>query len=109
MGVHGGRAVGGGQQLADASRQLPLEAPGLLGVVVDQVPALAVDHDLARRRLEQTAQATQQGRLAATGWTHDADELATLNLKAHALQGDQEAIAMRERHGEPFHAQRVLF
>jgi hypothetical protein len=42
-----------------------------------------VDHDLARRRLEQTAQTTQQGRLAATGWIHDTDELA----RAHG-EGD---------------------
>jgi hypothetical protein len=47
---------------------------------------LAVDQHLAAARLELPADQPQQGRLAATGTTHDGHDLAARDLQADAVE-----------------------
>src|SRR5258708_12024313 len=59
--------------------------------------------------LLEAGEEVEQRALSRARGSHDADELATLDLETHALQGDKETIAVRVGHRQRLDAQRMLF
>src|SRR3982074_97489 len=70
---------------------------------------LAVSVRPAARRLLEAGEEVEQSALAGARGADDANELSALDLEAHALQSDQETIAMGVGHGQRLDTQGVLF
>src|SRR4029079_2574431 len=75
-----------------------LQTPAKLVHVPLAVPVLAVEGQLARRGLDQAEHGPCQGRLAASGFADDAEDLALPPLEGDSVDRPRDALADAELH-----------
>src|SRR5258708_12935398 len=96
---------------AELERQLDVARggePGRKGRLLEDEGHVTVDVGPSARRLLESGEEVEQRALAGAGGADHADELSSLDLEAHTLQGHQETIAMGVGHGKRLDAKGML-
>src|SRR5260370_18894807 len=82
--------------------------PGQKGSLLEDERQVTVDVGPAARWLLESGEEVEQRALAGARGADHANELASLDLEAHTLQGDQETIAVLVGHGQSLDAEPML-